>query len=164
YVEELVARHVSGRLKVAPEHTVDKVLKIMRKPSFTLFEKFTKTFDNICQKHSINQQIIPYFIAGHPACTAVDMAELAVKTKTMNFRLEQVQNFTPTPMTLASTMFYTGIDPYSMEKIYSAHTKSEKDEQQQFFFWYKPELRPAIEKSLRKEKRVDLLHLLTKRY
>ena len=137
YFTELVKEHVSGRLKVAPEHVSDKVLRIMRKPSFKLFVSLKKTFDEINKKHNLNQQIIPYFISSHPESEKSDMALLASQTKDLNFQLEQVQDFTPTPMTLATVMFYSGYDPYSLKKVYTAKTKSEKLKQRDYFFWYK---------------------------
>ena len=163
YVEELIARHVSGRLKVAPEHTQDEVLKQMRKPSFKLFEQFKKVFDRVNKQHGLNQQLIPYFISSHPGCTELDMAELAVITKGLHFQLEQVQDFTPTPMTLATEMYYTGYHPYTLEKVYTARTKEQKLAQRQFFFWYKPEYRQQIMKELQKMKRRDLIDKLFRR-
>lgn len=157
YTEELIARHVSGRLKVAPEHTEEGVLKMMRKPTFELFERFKKLFDRINKQHGLNQQLIPYFISSHPGCAEVDMVNLAIKTKKMHFHLEQVQDFTPTPMTLATEMYYTGYNPYTMEKVYTARTKEEKLAQRQFFFWYKPEFRNSIIRALQKLKRKDLI-------
>ena len=113
YAKELIVNHVSGRLKVAPEHTSDQVLDLMRKPSFAQFEQFKKTFDKVNRENGLNQQLIPYFISSHPACTEEDMALLAVITKRLNFHLEQIQDFTPTPMTLSTEIFYTGINqPY----------------------------------------------------
>ena len=149
YLRELVNNHVSGRLKVAPEHTSESVLKIMRKPPFSLFKEFKDFFDRENEKNNLNQQIIPYFISSHPGCTIADMAELAVETKQLNFHLEQVQDFTPTPMTLATEMFYSGYNPYTMNKIYVAKTQKEKLAQRQFFFWYLPEKRDEIKKELR---------------
>ncbi len=137
YTRELIMRHVSGRLKVAPEHTSDEVLKAMRKPSFKLFEQFNKLFDKIDAEEKLNQQLIPYFISSHPNCTAQDMAQLAEITKKLHFRLEQVQDFTPTPMTLATEMYYSGLNPYTMKPVYCARTKDEKLKQHQYFFWYK---------------------------
>ncbi|MDR1699519.1 MAG: YgiQ family radical SAM protein, partial [Prevotellaceae bacterium] len=137
YAHELITRHVSGRLKVAPEHTSDEVLKIMRKPSFRLFAQFNKLFEKINKEEKLNQQLIPYFISSHPGCTAQDMAQLAEITKKLHFRLEQVQDFTPTPMTLATEMYYTGLNPYTMKPVYCARTKDEKLKQHQYFFWYK---------------------------
>ena len=157
YAEELIAHHVSGRLKVAPEHTEDGVLKMMRKPTFDLFERFKKLFDRVNKQHGLNQQLIPYFISSHPGCTEVDMVNLAIKTKKLHFHLEQVQDFTPTPMTLATEMYYTGYNPYTMEKVYTARTKEEKLAQRQFFFWYKPEYRTSIMRALQKLKRKDLV-------
>jgi len=160
YIEELIKYHVSGRLKVAPEHSSDKVLKIMRKPSFNTFIKFKKKFDQINKRIGLKQQIIPYFISSHPASTEEDMAQLAVDTKELNFRLEQIQDFTPTPMTVAAVIFYSGFHPYTMEKLFTAKDKNEKLAQRKFFFWYKNENRGDIKKSLTKINRLDLLKKL----
>lgn len=157
YTEELISRHVSGRLKVAPEHTQDNVLKLMRKPSFDLFKQFKKLFDRVNKEHGLNQQLIPYFISSHPGCTETDMAELAIETKKLHFQLEQVQDFTPTPMTLATEMYYTGYHPYTLEKVYTARTKEQKLAQRQFFFWYKPEFRRQIMQALQRLGRKDLV-------
>ena len=150
YFEQLMKRHVSGRLKVAPEHSSDAVLRLMRKPTFNLFVKLKKKFDKVNEKYHLNQQLIPYFISSHPACTLVDMAELAVKTKELGYRLEQVQDFTPTPMTLATEIYYSGYDPYTLKPVFVAKTKQEKLDQQRFFFWYKPENRQYVKNALRK--------------
>ena len=150
YFEQLMKRHVSGRLKVAPEHSSDEVLRLMRKPSFNLFVKLKKKFDKVNEKYHLNQQLIPYFISSHPSCTLVDMAELAVKTKELGYRLEQVQDFTPTPMTLATEIYYSGYDPYTLKPVFVAKTKQEKLDQQRFFFWYKPENRQYVKNALRK--------------
>lgn len=160
YTKELISRHVSGRLKVAPEHTSDRVLNVMRKPSFKQFETFKKTFDTINQEEGLKQQIVPYFISSHPGCHEEDMAELAVITKKLNFHLEQVQDFTPTPMTLATEIYYTGYHPYTGEKIFTAHSQEEKLAQRQFFFWYKPDQRKKIEQELIRIHRRDLLQKL----
>lgn len=160
YTEVLIARHVSGRLKVAPEHTQDEVLKQMRKPSFSQFGQFKKIFDKVNRQYGLNQQLIPYFISSHPGCTEVDMAELAVITKSLHFQLEQVQDFTPTPMTLATEMYYTGYHPYTLEKVYTARSKEQKLAQRQFFFWYKPESRRQIMQVLQKMGRKDLIEKL----
>ena len=160
YTEELIVKHVSGRLKVAPEHTSDRVLNLMRKPSFQLFYDFKRIFDNINQRKNLRQQIIPYFISSHPGCTAEDMAELAVLTKDLNFQLEQVQDFTPTPMTVSTETWYTGIHPYTLEPIFSAKTPHEKLAQRQFFFWYKQSERQNIIRELRKMQRADLINKL----
>ena len=137
YTRELIKNHVSGRLKVAPEHTSDRVLALMRKPSFQQFYEFKRIFDRINREEHLNQQIIPYFISSHPGCHEDDMAELARLTRQMGYKLEQVQDFTPTPMTVSTEMFYTGYDPYTLEPVYSAHTQSEKLAQRDYFFWYK---------------------------
>lgn len=160
YTRELIARHVSGRLKVAPEHTSDRVLAIMRKPPFSQFGEFKRIFDSINGELGLRQQIIPYFISSHPGCKAEDMAELAVLTKKMDFHLEQVQDFTPTPMTVATEAWYTGFHPYTLEPVFSARTPREKLAQRQFFFWYKPEERKNIVNELRRMGRADLIDKL----
>ncbi len=136
YITELIRHHVSGRLKVAPEHTSDEVLRNMRKPPFESFKKFNQKFNEINSKYSLNQQLIPYFISSHPSSTEVDMHELANETKKLNFKLEQIQDFTPTPMTLASTIYYTGFDPYTKKKVFVAKTQEQKLKQRSYFFWY----------------------------
>lgn len=156
YARELVANHVSGRLKVAPEHTSDRVLNLMRKPSFRLFHEFKRFFDQVNKETNQNQQLIPYFISSHPGCTEEDMAELAAETKKLGFRLEQIQDFTPTPMTLASEIYYTGIHPYTLEPVFTAITENQKTAQHQFFFWYQPGKRSGILRTLRKMGRPDL--------
>ena len=157
YTRELITKHVSGRLKVAPEHTSPEVLKFMRKPSFDLFYEFKRIFDKINKEEGLNQQIIPYFISSHPGCHEEDMAELAVITKGLDFHLEQVQDFTPTPMTISTETWYTGYDPYTLEPVFSAKTQKEKLAQRMFFFWYKPEERRAIESELRRIGKSDLI-------
>lgn len=160
YTKELIKNHVSGRLKVAPEHTSDTVLNLMRKPSFKLFEQFKVIFDKINKEENLKQQLIPYFISSHPGCQAQDMANLAIITKKLNFQLEQVQDFTPTPMTVSTETWYTGYDPYTLEPVYCAKTPNEKLAQRQFFFWYKPEERKSIERELRKIGRPELIEQL----
>ncbi len=160
YTRELICKHVSGRLKVAPEHTSDKVLMLMRKPSFQLFEAFKRVFDRINQQEQLRQQIIPYFISSHPGCEEADMAELAVITKRLDFHLEQVQDFTPTPMTVATETWYTGYDPYTLQPVFSAKTQKEKLAQRMFFFWYKPEERRNIERELKRIGRPELINQL----
>jgi uncharacterized radical SAM protein YgiQ len=156
YIKELISKHVSGRLKIAPEHTSDKVLYTMRKPAFSYFAKFKEQFEQINREAGLNQQLIPYFISSHPGCKNDDMAELAVLTKKMDFKLEQVQDFTPTPMTLATEIYYSGYHPYTLEPMYTAKSKNEKLEQRKFFFWYKQEYKGAIIRDLQKMKRGDL--------
>ena len=160
YTKELITKHVSGRLKVAPEHTCDKVLQIMRKPSFAQFQQFKGIFDSICSESHLRQQIIPYFISSHPGCHETDMADLAIQTKNMDFQLEQVQDFTPTPLTVATTCWATGYHPYTMEPVYSAKTTTEKQWQRAYFFWYKPEDRRKLEFRLKQIGRMDLYYKL----
>ena len=160
YTRELIARHVSGRLKVAPEHTSERVLNIMRKPPFSQFGEFKKIFDRINREEGLRQQLIPYFISSHPGCKEEDMAELAVITKRLDFHLEQVQDFTPTPMTVATEAWYTGFHPYTLEPVFSTKTQREKLAQRQFFFWYKPEERRNIINELRRIGRQDLIDKL----
>lgn len=160
YAEEVITKHVSGRLKVAPEHTSDTVLSLMRKPSFKQFYDFKRIFDDINRKAGLNQQLIPYFISSHPGCTPEDMAELAVMTRHMDFHLEQVQDFTPTPMTISTEAWYSGFHPYTLEPVFSAHSPEEKLRQRMFFFWYKPEERGKIISELRRIGRTDLIDKL----
>ena len=157
YTRELIRNHVSGRLKVAPEHTSPQVLRLMRKPSFELFSEFKRTFEKINAEEHLNHQLIPYFIRSHPGCHEADMAELAVLTKRLDFHLEQVQDFTPTPMTVSTETWYSGYDPYTLEPVFSARTQREKLAQRMFFFWYKPEERRAIEHELMRIGRPDLI-------
>lgn len=160
YNEELILNHVSGRLKVAPEHTEDSVLNVMRKPSFDLFYDFKKIFDRVNSRYGLKQQLIPYFISSHPGCTEIDMAELALKTRELDFHLEQVQDFTPTPMTVATEIYYSGVHPYTGEKIFTAVRPEEKLAQRQYFFWYDRTYRQGIVKSLNRLHRPDLLRKL----
>lgn len=160
YTEELIRKHVSGRLKVAPEHTNDSVLRLMRKPPFSQFHQFKRIFDRINSRENLKQQIIPYFISSHPGSTVESMAELAAETRQLNFHLEQVQDFTPTPMTMATEMYYTGINPETGEKVYVARSMKDKEAQRRFFFWYKPEERKDIARILKSMHRPDLLKKL----
>ena len=150
YFREVVLHHTSGRLKVAPEHTSDAVLALMRKPSFSLFKETKRRFDEICQQAGLRYQLIPYFISSHPGCRLQDMAELALEMKKMGYRLEQIQDFTPTPMTLSTEMYYTGIDPTTMKPVYVATTPGDKADQRRLFFFYKPEMQRDIIQSLRR--------------
>ncbi len=160
YAEEVIAHHVSGRLKVAPEHTSDTVLQYMRKPSFKLFYDFKSLFDKTNKREGLKQQLIPYFISSHPGCNEEAMAELAITTKYLNFHLEQVQDFTPTPMTLATEMYYTGIDPYTGKKVFTARSAQQKLGQRKYFFWYKRECEEDIRNSLMRMHRADLIRQL----
>lgn len=157
YAETLIQHHVSGRLKVAPEHTSERVLKLMRKPSFETFHAFRRLFNKINEQFHKKQQLIPYFISSHPGSSNVDMAGLSLETKKMHLQLEQVQDFTPTPMTLATVMFYTGLNPYTMEKVYVARSKEQKLAQRNFFFWYKKEYKTKIIKELKAAGRGELI-------
>ena len=135
YLREVVVHHTSGRLKVAPEHTEDGVLKLMRKPSFTLFEELNRNFNKICRENGLRYQLIPYFISSHPGCREADMRALSQRVLgKLNFTLEQVQDLTPTPMTLSSVMFYTGENPFTGEKVYVARSQDDKRKQKQYFF------------------------------
>lgn len=156
YNRELIEHHVSGRLKVAPEHTSDAVVDIMRKPRFELFGRFKEIFDSVNEKAGLRQQIIPYFISSHPGCHEADMAELAVMTKDMGLKLEQVQDFTPTPMTLSTEIYYTGYHPYTLEPVFTARTDAEKQAQRKYFFWYDPACRADLADSLHRLHRPDL--------
>jgi len=157
YLREVIKHHVSGRLKVAPEHTSDQVLDLMRKPSFKLFHKLNKVFQEINKEEGLNQQLIPYFISSHPGCENVDMANLAVETKQLDFKLEQIQDFTPTPMTLATVIYYTGYHPYTMQKVFTAKNQKEKLAQRKYFFWYQREYHQEIKSELIRLNRKDLL-------
>jgi len=157
YVEQLISHHVSGRLKVAPEHTEDEVLKLMRKPSFDYFKMFKDKFEEVSRKKGIKQEIIPYFISSHPGCKPEDMAKLAAKTKALGYKLEQVQDFTPTPMTVATEIYYSGYHPYTLKKVETAITLDEKTKQRTFFFWYKPENKNYIKNYLSKMKMFDVM-------
>ena len=162
YMEQLVTRHVSGRLKVAPEHTSDDTLRVMRKPGFKYFKKFKEKYDNIQAKHNLKQPLIPYFISSHPGCEEADMANLAAETKDLGFQLEQVQDFTPTPMTVSEVIYYSGVHPYTLQPIKTAKTKEEKQAQNNYFFWYKPEFKNWIRNRLTKINRPDLADRLLK--
>ncbi len=134
YLREVIVNHTSGRLKVAPEHTEDHVLRLMRKPPFELFERLNVDFRRICASENLRYQLIPYFISSHPGCTETDMKRLSEKMHGLHFNLEQVQDLTPTPMTLSSVMFYTGFDPYTGEKLYVARDQDDKRRQKSWFF------------------------------
>jgi uncharacterized radical SAM protein YgiQ len=160
YIEQVVTRHVSGRLKVAPEHTSDGTLKVMRKPSFKYFHKFKEKYDKISEKHGLNQPLVPYFISSHPGCKDEDMANLALETKEMGFQLEQVQDFTPTPMTVATVIYYSGVHPYTLQPIDTVKEKEKKLNQRRFFFWYKKENHSFIRKSLQRANKPELAESL----
>ena len=160
YLEQVITRHISGRLKVAPEHTSDNTLRVMRKPSFKHFHKFKEKYDAISKKHNLNQPLIPYFISSHPGCEDEDMANLAAETKEMGFKLEQVQDFTPTPMTVATVIYYAGVHPYTLKPYKTVKTKEEKKDQNRYFFWYKRENHKWIKGRLSKINNKELTHRL----
>lgn len=160
YMEQVITRHVSGRLKVAPEHTADDTLRVMRKPSFKHFHKFKESYDRIQEKHDLKQPLIPYFISSHPGCKEEDMANLAAETKDMGFKLEQVQDFTPTPMTVATVIYYSGVHPYTLKPTFVPKSKTEKKDQHRFFFWYKKENRQWVKDKLLNAGKPELLEKL----
>jgi uncharacterized radical SAM protein YgiQ len=137
YLEELSVNHVSGRLKVAPEHTSPHVLNLMRKVPFTLFRKLKEQFERITVREGLKYEIIPYFISSHPGSSASDMSDLAGEVRSLGIKPEQVQDFTPTPMTLSTAMYYCGFDPYTGKKVFVARGVEEKRKQKDYFFWYK---------------------------
>ena len=160
YFREVVMHHVSGRLKVAPEHTSDKVLGVMRKPALKIFLRTKQDFDRICATAGLRYQLIPYFISSHPGCTISDMADLALSMNRLGYRLEQIQDFTPTPMTLSTEMYYTGINPDTMEPLFVETDPDRKKEQKLMFFAYRHENICQIKQILRRthnEKYIPLL-------
>lgn len=134
YLRELMLRHTSGRLKVAPEHTEDKVLYYMAKPSFRLFERLRAEFDKINREEGTHTELVPYFISSHPGCTLQDMRKLASNRSLNGIWMEQVQDFMPTPMTTSSIMFCTGLDPRTMKEVFVEHNPERKKEQKSLFF------------------------------
>lgn len=137
YLAELIKDHVSGRLKVAPEHTSPYVVNLMRKSPFSLFYKLKEQFEKITAREGLKYEIIPYFISSHPGSSEETMSELAREVKSLGIKPEQVQDFTPTPMTLSTTMYYCGFDPYTGKKVFVARDKAQKRRQKDYFFWYK---------------------------
>jgi uncharacterized radical SAM protein YgiQ len=160
YLQELIVHHVSGRLKVAPEHSSGSVLAHVRKPSFELFLQLLRRFTEVCDAERLRLQIVPYFISSLPASGLEEMAELSEELRKLKLSVEQVQDFTPTPMTLASVMYYTGLDPYTMKEIPVPRTPEEKTIQQLFFFLYKKEKRDELRIRLSALKRFDLIKRL----
>lgn len=160
YMEQLITRHIPGRLKVAPEHTSDDVLKVMRKPQFKHFHSFKERYDKINAKNGLKQPLIPYFISSHPGCDMKDMANLAIETKEMGFKLEQVQDFTPTPMTVATVIYYSGVHPYTLKPIDTVKDPIQKKEQNNFFFWYKREQQDWIKATLRDAQHPEMIDQL----
>ena len=147
YLSTVLKYHTSGRLKVAPEHTDEHVLHLMRKPPFALFEQLNEDFRAICRREGLRFQLIPYFISSHPGCREQDMKALSERVLgKLHFSLEQVQDLTPTPMTLSSVMFYTGKNPYTGREVFVARTQEEKRKQKSYFF----DSRPRPSKSTQK--------------
>lgn len=134
YLTELILKHTSGRLKVAPEHTEGHVLALMAKPSFVLFERLRGEFDRICAREGVRMQLVPYFISGHPGCTMKDMERLSRNRYLEGLYMEQVQDFTPTPMTASSVMFYSGLDPKNLKPVFVERDVERKKRQKSFFF------------------------------
>ncbi|MDR2912153.1 MAG: YgiQ family radical SAM protein [Alistipes sp.] len=134
YLREVIVNHTSGRLKVAPEHTEEHILRLMRKPAWTEFERLNADFRSVCEREGLKTQLIPYFISSHPGCSEGDMRRLAEKTRRLHLHTDQVQDLTPTPMTLSSVMFYTGTDPYTGEPLYVARNQDDKRRQKSYFF------------------------------
>ena len=134
YLKEIILDHTSGRLKVAPEHTEDHVLKLMAKPSFKLFTILRHEFDEIVAQSGKHCELVPYFISSHPGCTMKDMQNLAHNPSLRGLYMDQVQDFTPTPMTTSSVMFYTGLDPKNLQKVFVERDPQRKKEQKSFFF------------------------------
>lgn len=163
YLKQVVRHHVSGRLKVAPEHSSPDVLRIMRKPHYNTYHQFRQKFIEINRQEGLNQQIVPYYISSHPGSRLSDMADLACETIKQGFHPEQVQDFTPTPMTLATTMYYTGTDPYTQKPVYTAKALDDKKEQQRFFFWYKRENHNWLISTLKRIGRPELIPYFKRR-
>ncbi len=157
FMRELIEHHVSGQLKVAPEHASNKVLDYMGKPHIEVYEKFEKKFYDITKSIGKEQYLVPYLMSSHPGCTLNDAVELAVFLKKHNIRPEQVQDFYPTPGTISTAMFYTGLDPYTLEPVYVPRRPEEKQLQRALLQYYKKENRPLIEKALIMTKRRDLI-------
>lgn len=157
FLDELVAHHVSGQLKVAPEHCSDAVLSLMGKPSIAVYERFVKKFYASTKKAGKEQYLVPYLMSSHPGSTIADAIRLAVFLKKNNMRPEQVQDFYPTPGTISTCMFYTGIDPLTMQTVYVAKTEQEKRRQRALLQYFKPENRQTVIDALREAKRTDLM-------
>jgi radical SAM superfamily enzyme YgiQ (UPF0313 family) len=149
YFQELVGHHVSGLLKVAPEHFAEHVTSLMRKPGKKSFEAFLCRFRGESERVGKRQQIVPYLISGHPGCTLADMLELALALKRMGFKVEQVQDFTPTPGSLSTCMYYTGLDPDSGKAIYVPRSDREKGLQKALLLWHQASEQKKVFEALR---------------
>ena len=157
FFKELIAHHVSGQLKVAPEHVSDRVLKYMGKPSFSVYEKFRSRFYELTKSVGKKQFLVPYLMSSHPGSTINDAIKLAQFLKKEGLHPEQVQDFYPTPGTVSTCMFYTGIDPMTMQPVYVPRTPKEKAEQRALLQYYRPENRAIVLAALQKAKRYDLI-------
>jgi len=160
YFHELVGHHVSGLLKVAPEHFAEHVTALMRKPGRKAFDSFLRRFRDESERIGKRQQIVPYLISGHPGCTLSDMLELALALKTLGFRVEQVQDFTPTPGSLSTCMYHTGIDPDSGKAVYVPRSDREKGLQKALLLWHLPGERNKVLEALRELGKEDLAVVL----
>jgi len=160
YFQELVAHHVSGLLKVAPEHFAEHVTALMRKPGRKAFESFLCRFRDESARIGKQQLIVPYLISGHPGCTLSDMLDLALALRTLGFKVEQVQDFTPTPGSLSTCMFHTGIDPDSGKDVYVPRSDREKGLQKALLLWHQPAERNKVLEALRELGREDLAAVL----
>lgn len=157
FFQELVQHHTSGQLKVAPEHCSDNVLKYMGKPPIATYNKFKKRFYELSEKAGKKQFLVPYLMSSHPGSTINDAIELARFLKKEGLHPEQVQDFYPTPGTVSTCMFYTGLDPFTMEKVYVPRTPQEKAEQRALLQYFRPENRALVLSALKKAKRFDLI-------
>ncbi|MBE6777532.1 MAG: YgiQ family radical SAM protein [Ruminococcaceae bacterium] len=157
FFKELITHHVSGQLKVAPEHCSNNVLKYMGKPNFNVYQKFEKRFYELTKSANKKQYLVPYLMSSHPGSTINDAIELSLFLKRNNLHPEQVQDFYPTPGTVSTCMFYTELDPYTMQKVYVPKTTKEKSEQRALLQYFKPENRELVLAALKKAKRFDLI-------
>ncbi|MEI7482267.1 MAG: DUF3362 domain-containing protein, partial [Elusimicrobiota bacterium] len=157
YINEIAVFHTSGQLKVAPEHSRPEVLSKMRKPASGVFLKFAEQFLAASSKAGKEQYLVPYFISAHPGATLEDAAELAVFLKAHRYRPLQINDFLPAPMDIASSMYYTGLDPFTMEPVYSAKKETERRLHRALLQYFKPENRPLIMKALKQINRTDLI-------
>ncbi|AZR72410.1 YgiQ family radical SAM protein [Anoxybacter fermentans] len=157
FLKELCEHHVSGQLKIAPEHVSPKVLKAMRKPSFEVYAKFREEYKKVNKMLGKKQYLVPYFISSHPGCGLDEMIQLAEHIRDLKYNPEQVQDFTPTPMTLATCMYYTGIDPLTGEKIYVPKDMGEKRMQRALLQFRDPKNYDLVKKALKKAGRDDLI-------
>ncbi len=157
FFKELVTHHVSGQLKVAPEHCSNRVLRLMGKPQIRVYERFKKRFYEITESINKKQYLVPYLMSSHPGSTVNDAIELSLFLKKEGLRPEQVQDFYPTPGTVSTCMFYTGLDPLTMEKVYVPRTPQEKAQQRALLQYYRPENRKIVLEALRRAGRQDLI-------